>query len=214
MSPEERNHWYAITMVASGVVMIGITNQTGLGEFLTIIGGLWILYLERERIRVGVRKFLGISEQPRGVQGSVSPVVVDLGLEQQIDSLSKQAPRHITADQRKKFRDSLEGKTPIIWETFCVTTDSEADSYAKQLTRMFRDAGMNSGYSFSTDIDSDTLDRFGLTIHHKSGEFPEDARALAWAFDQAGIKYALTSERVVPHADPRYVGLRIGRKPE
>jgi hypothetical protein len=150
----------------------------------------------------------------RAVQGSVSPIVADLGLDDQIKRLSKQAPRHITPDQRKKFRDSLAGKTPIIWETFCVTTDSEADSYAKQLTRMFRDAGMNAGYSFSTDIDSDTLDQFGLTIHYKSGEFPEDARALAWAFDQAGIKYGLTSERVVPHADPRYVGLRIGRKPE
>jgi hypothetical protein len=135
-------------------------------------------------------------------------------LEQQIKELSKQAPRRISAEQRKKFRDSLAGKTPRIWETYCVSTDSEADSYAKQLTRMFREAGMSAGYSISTDIDSPALDQFGLTIHYKIGDFPDDTRDLAWAFDQAGIKYGLTNERVVPHADPRYVGLRVGRKPE
>jgi len=66
MSPEERNVWYAITLVATGVVMIGITNQTGLGELLTIVGGLWIIYLERERIRVGAKSFsILLKNQPR-----------------------------------------------------------------------------------------------------------------------------------------------------
>src|SRR5208283_4163775 len=69
MPPEERNVWYAITLVATGVVMIGIINQTGLGEFLTIVGGLWILYLERVRIRDGARKFLNI-EQPSSIRGA------------------------------------------------------------------------------------------------------------------------------------------------
>jgi hypothetical protein len=78
MSPEERNVWYAITLVATGVVMIGITNQTGLGELLTIVGGLWIIYLERERIRVGAKKFLDIAEEPTAtaIQETTAPMLV------------------------------------------------------------------------------------------------------------------------------------------
>jgi hypothetical protein len=137
------------------------------------------------------------------------------GLEQQIRVLNERAARRISADQRRKFRESLSGKIPWIREMYCISLDSEAEAYAKQLTRMFREAGMNAGYSFLVDnFDSPTLEQFGLTIHHKIGEFPDDARDLAWALDQAGIKYGLTTERVVAHADPHYVGLRVGRKPE
>jgi hypothetical protein len=135
-------------------------------------------------------------------------------LEHQIRALTERAGRTISAEQRRKFRESLNSKIPYVWETFCVAFDSEARAYAEQLTRMFREAGMRTGYGLSDDIDFPTLDQFGLTIHHKPDEFPDDARDLAWAFDQAGIKYGLTTERVVAHADSRYVGLRIGRKPE
>jgi hypothetical protein len=214
-------------LIALGVPILGKDLTVAIGSFLAdwllplsnpyfivFLAFLVLAWLGGDRFVQRISGALNSQLSVISVQSSVPPIVMDLGLEQQINNLAKQAPRHISADQRKKFRESLRGKTPTIWEIFCVATDSEADSYAKQLTRMFRDAGMNAGYSFSTDIDSDTLDQFGLTIHYKIGEFPEDARSLAWAFDQAGIKYALTSERVVPHADPRYVGLRIGRKPE
>jgi hypothetical protein len=124
------------------------------------------------------------------------------GLEQQIKALNERAARRISADQRRKFLESLNRKIPWIREMYCISLDSEAEAYAKQLTRMFREAGMNVGYSFLVDnFDSPTLDQFGLTIHHKIGEFPDDARDLAWALDQAGIKYGLTTERVVSHAD-------------
>lgn len=136
-------------------------------------------------------------------------------MQQEIKILNERSARRITADQRRKFRESLVGKIPWIREMYCISLDSEAEAYAKQLTRMFREAGMNAGYSFLVDnYDSPTLDQFGLTIHHKIGEFPDDARDLAWALDQAGIKYGLTTERVVAHADPRYLGVRVGRKPE
>jgi hypothetical protein len=50
MPPEEKQFWYALTVVASGLVMIGTTTQNLLGIFLTILGGVWLLYLERKRI--------------------------------------------------------------------------------------------------------------------------------------------------------------------
>jgi hypothetical protein len=47
---EEKQFWYAITVIGSGLVMIGTTTQNSLGIALTIVGGLWLLYLERERL--------------------------------------------------------------------------------------------------------------------------------------------------------------------
>jgi hypothetical protein len=80
MSPEERNIWYAISLVTVGVAMIGITNQTGLGELLTITGGLWILNLERERIRDAARKFLTIGEQSPTTIPTQSADAADLSI--------------------------------------------------------------------------------------------------------------------------------------
>ncbi|MFZ2060578.1 MAG: hypothetical protein WAU82_06170 [Candidatus Binatus sp.] len=186
-------------------LLVGQTQLSTKADMLALLGGETFRTLQANTQTTGGPASAVIDAANKKIEA----------LQVQIGKLDQQAPRRISADQRQKFRDSLDGKTPVIWETYCVSTDSEADSYAKQLTRMFREAGMSAGYSVSTDnFDSPALDQFGLTIHHKGGEFPDDARALAWAFDQAGIRYGLTSERVVPHADPRYLGLRIGRKPE
>jgi hypothetical protein len=55
MPSEERQFWYALTLIGSGLVMIDTATQNALGIVLTIIGGLWLLYLERERI---LRRFV------------------------------------------------------------------------------------------------------------------------------------------------------------
>jgi len=63
MPSEERQFWYALTLFGSGLVLIGASTQNGWGVFLTLVGGLWLLYLERERIRAGLRNFMnGIGE--------------------------------------------------------------------------------------------------------------------------------------------------------
>ncbi len=46
--------------------MIGTSAQNGWGMFLTLVGGLWLLYLERDRIRAALGNFLNgqIYERP------------------------------------------------------------------------------------------------------------------------------------------------------
>jgi hypothetical protein len=63
MSSEERQFWYALTLAGSGLVMIGVSSQTVWGIFLTLGGGAWLLYLERERIRTGLRNFLSADKE-------------------------------------------------------------------------------------------------------------------------------------------------------
>ncbi len=63
MPSEEKQFWYALTLAASGFVMIGTNTQTGWGIFLTLAGVVWLVYLERERIRAGLRNFLNAGEQ-------------------------------------------------------------------------------------------------------------------------------------------------------
>jgi hypothetical protein len=55
MSPDERHFWYAITLVGSGAVLIGTSTQNGWGECLTLVGALWIVWLERGRIWSAIR---------------------------------------------------------------------------------------------------------------------------------------------------------------
>jgi hypothetical protein len=183
--------WWAL--VVSGAALVILTIVARILEFR---GGERVARQHFQEHDILASSSLKILAQLQNVtQTSGEPVVKTIEmatakietLEQQIRAL-EQAVRRITAEQRRKFRESLNSKTPYVWETFCVAFDSEAHGYAEQLNRMFREAGMRTGYSVSADIDSPTLDQFGLTIHHKTGEFPDDARALAWAFDQAGIK--------------------------
>jgi hypothetical protein len=47
-----------------GLAVIGTSAQTGWGVLLTLAGGLWLLYIERERIRSGLQRFLNGGQQP------------------------------------------------------------------------------------------------------------------------------------------------------
>jgi hypothetical protein len=77
MPSEERQFWYALTLAASGLVMIGASSQTVWGIFLALGGGVWISYIERDRIRAGLRNFLNAGQQPDTIsaKGTVSPVI-------------------------------------------------------------------------------------------------------------------------------------------
>jgi hypothetical protein len=72
MVSEEKQFWYALTIFGSGLVMIGVSSQTPWGILLTLGGGIWLLYLDRERIRAGLRNFLRDGEQ----QGATEPLLV------------------------------------------------------------------------------------------------------------------------------------------
>ncbi len=65
MPSDEKQFWIAITLLGSGVALIGAINQTSWGVCLTFIAGLWLLYLERDHIRTGVRHFVGGAESGR-----------------------------------------------------------------------------------------------------------------------------------------------------
>jgi hypothetical protein len=60
MASEERQFWYALTVFAVGLGMIGASTQTAWGILFTFGGGLWLAYVERERIRTRLQKFLGV----------------------------------------------------------------------------------------------------------------------------------------------------------
>ena len=207
--------------VASGVLLIILTIVSEVMSYTAHERDEQRHTAEHDILASGSLKILGQLQNVTNTSGEPVVKTIEMAtskieaMQQELKMLNERSARRISADQRRKFREALNGKVPWIREMYCISLDSEADAYAKQLTRMFREAGMNAGYSFLVDnYDSPTLDQFGLTIHHKNGEFPDDARDLAWALDQAGIKYGLTTERVVAHADPHYVGVRVGRKPE
>ena len=134
-----------------------------------------------------------------------------------IESLENQVRnqqwRQITAEQRQRFRDALQGERPEIWGIYCVIADSEADGYTKQLMKMIRDCGIVINDHPDKDADRSEFDTHGLIVLVKNASAPApNALTLTRALDAASIVYHLTALKVGRSAPDNYLALRVGPK--
>lgn len=108
MASEERQFWYALTLLGSGLVMIGASSQTSWGILLTLGGLTWIVYLERERIRAGLRNFLSAGEQQGtiSIQGTTEPLLVG-----DLTTINIQDPKGGEVPHRKRATGFVQSTT-------------------------------------------------------------------------------------------------------
>jgi hypothetical protein len=124
--------------------------------------------------------------------------------------------RTITAEQRKRFGEAIPKEPKIaIWKIFCVPADAEAESYVKQLVRMFVEAGIytSEGGYYNINTHFPQFDKYGCAILVKDAN-SIIARILKHAFEFANIDFNLTSEGFASSASDGFLAIRIGPKPE
>ena len=130
-----------------------------------------------------------------------------------VQELQERQWRQITAEQRQRFRDTLQGERPEIWRIYCVMADSEADGYTKQLMKMIRDCGIVINDHPDKDEKRPEFDTHGLVILVKNASaLAPNALTLTVALNAANIVYHLTALRVGRSAPDNYLALRIGPK--
>jgi hypothetical protein len=126
--------------------------------------------------------------------------------------LADQQWRQIKIEQRQRFGYALQNERPEVWRIIYTATDSEAESYAKQLTKMIRDSGIRINEVPDEDgQERPELDRYGLAVLVKdAGVLAPNALALTRALRAADIEHHLTNVRVGRTAPDNYLALRIG----
>lgn len=130
-----------------------------------------------------------------------------------VQELQRQQWRQITAEQRQRFRDALQGERPEIWRIYCVMADSEADSYTKQFMKMLRDCGIRINDHPDEDEDRFEFDTYGLVVLVKNASvLAPNALTLTRALSAAIITYHLTDTRVGRTAADNYLAVRVGPK--
>jgi len=197
---------------------------------LAVVAGWWD---RKQAVKEAARKHEEIQEsQGALVEGNIAilrqlaaatqttgqpPVTIIEAAMTRIESLENQVRnqqwRQITTGQRDRFRDALQGERPEIWRIYCVTADSEADSYTKQLMKMIRDCEIVINDYPDKDEDRLEFDTHGLVVLVKNASaLSQNAITLTRAFCAASIVYHLTAMKVGRSAPDNYLALRVGPK--